>query len=415
MAASKHAQSVRHGRRPACWRAWALAAALVLLLAPRLGAAAQSHEPLSEEDVIGLLNNDVPPARVATFAKQFGVSFEITGEVEGRLRKAGADDELIQTLKSLAPKPSAPAAPKTQPASPPQPTSPAHASPPPAPAPPVLLIESKPGDAQVYIDDAPVGTTSPEGRLKLPNLSPGVHDVRVSMAGYRDFEQSVDLTSGTLTVAANLRRPVAAGQGFLGANISNLNWKLARMFKAPDPLGALIHSVLAGGPAAQAGLKPGDVVRKFNGVALDNASGLVALVRSSNPGQPVTLQILRLGKPLTVTVSLGAAPASVAQHAGSSPLPQGAPLRGVTVQELTPALRMQWSIPATIEGAEVLAVAPGTPAAKALESGDVVEAINRQRVTDVTDFERTASLAHGDTLLLIERQGAGLYVVVSPK
>ena len=58
---------------------------------------------------------------------------------------------------------------------------------------------------------------------------------------------------------------------------------------------------------------------------------------------------------------------------------------------------------------------PKSPAAQSgIRPGDVIESINRQPVHSVADFDRVAAGAKGETLLRINRQGNGVFVVVSP-
>jgi len=172
-----------------------LAAALALLPAP--GNAQRVPKKLTKQDVIDLLTGDVPSDQVAEEARKVGISFQITASVAKDIRDAGGTEDLIRTLRTLAP--SAPATPTAPP--------PRSA---PATSPPVLLIESTPGQSEIYIDDEPMGTTSPEGRLKLTRLAPGDHLVRISLSGYQDHEETVTLTAGhTATVAATLQRPAA--------------------------------------------------------------------------------------------------------------------------------------------------------------------------------------------------------------
>ncbi|MCJ7504713.1 MAG: hypothetical protein MUP80_16890 [Acidobacteriia bacterium] len=59
---------------------------------------------LSESDIVDLLENYVPPQRVAAVAREKGIDFAVSSRVEERLRKAGADDALIRTLRELLPK-----------------------------------------------------------------------------------------------------------------------------------------------------------------------------------------------------------------------------------------------------------------------------------------------------------------------
>ncbi len=170
--------------------------AVSLLFSVSLSAAEQkSRKPASKSDIIGLLEASVSPQEVEDLVKQYGVSFELTRQTETELRQAGATDDLLRAIRAARP-----SGPSTPPARPPA-SNPAT----PSVSRLMLIIESSPGGAQVYIDDEPIGTTSPEGRLKLSHLTPGEHRVRLSLQGRRDSEQTIQLTAGqTTTVTAAL-------------------------------------------------------------------------------------------------------------------------------------------------------------------------------------------------------------------
>ena len=76
------------------------------------------------------------------------------------------------------------------------------------------------------------------------------------------------------------------------------------------PAGNGASGVFPGSPAAVAGLKDGDQIVSVDGVAIDLAHDLGALVLPHLPGDKVVLHILRAGKALDVTVTLGTLPAS---------------------------------------------------------------------------------------------------------
>jgi hypothetical protein len=160
-------------------------------------AAQKAKKPLSKDDVIGLLEGQVEPARVADVARSEGITFEMNPATEKDLRDAGADEHLLSVLRDLAPKP------KSEPATP--------SNPPPSSAPPILAIEATPGGAQVYIDDELKATTSPQGKVRFSQLGPGEHSVRLSVPGYTDYEQKVELKPGqTTNVYATLAAVKAA-------------------------------------------------------------------------------------------------------------------------------------------------------------------------------------------------------------
>jgi serine protease Do len=201
-------------------------------------------------------------------------------------------------------------------------------------------------------------------------------------------------------------------RGYLGATIGPVTPELAQEFKAPDTSGALVQDVSPGGPAAKAGLKPGDIIRKFNGQTVGDSAELLAMVASTNPGTPVTLEVFRNGQPQTVTITLEQRPSNLAYAGGPSRSPNEGALRGVAVQNLTADLRKQLGVPSETHGVVVTEVDPGSPAAQYLTQGDIIMSINRHDVNSVADFNKFAADAQGQTLLRVMRQGQAAFVVI---
>jgi serine protease Do len=204
-------------------------------------------------------------------------------------------------------------------------------------------------------------------------------------------------------------------RGYLGATIGPVTSDLAREFKVPDTSGALVQDVARGGPAEKAGLKPGDVIRKFNGRPVNDSTDLLAMAANTNPGTPVTLDILRDGESKTVKVTLEQRPADLSYAGGTRRSPSEGALRGVAVQNLTSALRKQLGVPQDVHGVVVTDVAPESPAAQYLEQGDIILSINHHDVSSVTDFNRLATQAKGQTLLRVLHQGEAVFVVIPPE
>jgi putative serine protease PepD len=67
---------------------------------------------------------------------------------------------------------------------------------------------------------------------------------------------------------------------------------------------AIVHSVTSGGPAAKAGIKEGDVITAVDGSETEGADAVIAAIRSHQPGQQVTVTVLRDGSSKTVTATL---------------------------------------------------------------------------------------------------------------
>jgi serine protease Do len=216
-------------------------------------------------------------------------------------------------------------------------------------------------------------------------------------------------------VMEDLVKSGKVSRGYLGAQIQSLDEGLAHAFAVPDTSGALVENVSPGGPADNAQLKNGDVIRKYNGQAVTDAGQLIALVTDTIPGTVATLDILRDGKSLNVKITLGERPSALGVHASLGKPPAQGTLGGVSVQSLTPELREQLGVPPGTQGVVISNLDPSSPAAQSgIRQGDVIESINRQPVHSVADFERLAAEAKADTLLRINRQGSGAFVVVSP-
>ncbi|HXH49696.1 MAG TPA: DegQ family serine endoprotease [Terriglobia bacterium] len=214
-------------------------------------------------------------------------------------------------------------------------------------------------------------------------------------------------------VMEDLVKTGKVSRGYLGAFIQSLSPGLAKEFDVPDTSGALVQNVTPDGPAAKAGLQNGDVIRKFNGQDVTGAGSLTSQVTETNPGTAVTLDVLRNGKPASVKVTLGERPANEGTASGESNETSGGVLGGISVQNLTPALRNQLGVAENVTGVAVSQVDPDSPAAAYLQQGDVIESINRQPVRNVADFNRLAGSAKGQVLLRVNRQGVGMFLVIS--
>lgn len=216
-------------------------------------------------------------------------------------------------------------------------------------------------------------------------------------------------------VMGDLIKTGKVSRGYLGVTIRSLDEGLAKQFKVPDLAGALVQDVSKGGPADKAGVKSGDVIRKINGQTVEDSNQLMAMVTDMNPGADVKLDILRDGQPMTIHLTLAERPGNLPTTVGTGKAPSEGALRGITVQNLTPSVRDQLGLSSDVHGVVITELDPNSPAAQAqLEPGDVIESINRHPINTVADFDRWAAEAKGQTLLRINRQGNGVFVVITP-
>lgn len=103
-------------------------------------------------------------------------------------------------------------------------------------------------------------------------------------------------------------------KAYLGVRYITIDQDVATQLHLPVSSGALIRSgsgdagVVAGSPAAQAGLRVGDIITKINGKAVREGSGLVTQLSRFKPGDKVDMAVIRDSKEQTIKVTLGAFP-----------------------------------------------------------------------------------------------------------
>ncbi|HEX4810203.1 MAG TPA: Do family serine endopeptidase [Bryobacteraceae bacterium] len=219
-------------------------------------------------------------------------------------------------------------------------------------------------------------------------------------------------------------------RGYIGVTLEPLNSALAQQFGAPNTNGAVVTDVAPGQPGAKAGLQSGDVITAIDGSKVQDSTDLTMKVTEHAPGQSVTLDVLRNGKPMKVNVTLGLRPTEVdfAQRGGKNPEQNNGPDNGdnnkstsygISVQAITPEIAQQVGVPAGTHGVVVTEIEPDSPAAdptKGIGQGSVITAVNRQPVNNIQDFKRLMGEANGKPVLLTVNNGGSItFTVVESK
>jgi len=203
-------------------------------------------------------------------------------------------------------------------------------------------------------------------------------------------------------------------RGWLGVTIQPLTQELAKQFNLKEEKGALVGDVAEGGPAEKAGLQRGDVITEYEGKKVDEPYQLRNMVANTAPGQGVDIKIIRGDKTEARQVTIGEMPTQMQKPSKGE---FNNLLKGVTVQNLTPDVYNQLNLPKRLRGVVVSEVAGDSPAAMSLMQGDVIQEINRQKIANVTDYEKVVSEINADKniLLLIFRGGTSLFLTLSAK
>lgn len=188
-----------------------------------------------------------------------------------------------------------------------------------------------------------------------------------------------------MEVVAQLREKGKVSRGFLGVSIQEVTKELADAYGLERPAGALIASVEPDSPADKAGLKSGDVVTQFNGLAINLAAELPQAIGRAKVGETYPLSVVRDRKPLKLQVKVQPIPEEqVASTKSASP---DLSRLGLTLRDL------QESEKATLKvagGAFVTKVAAGSGADAGLRNGDVITRLGSTAITSAREFVAAA-------------------------
>jgi serine protease Do len=214
-------------------------------------------------------------------------------------------------------------------------------------------------------------------------------------------------------VMDQLRTDGKVVRGRLGVTIQNVTADIASSLKLPVVAGALVSGVEPGSAAEKAGLKQGDVIVGIGGERLADNNALRNRIASTRPGTKIAVDILRDGKPQTVTATVDLLAPKGTELAASEGRPDPSGF-GMTVEPLTPEIARSLQLRRRTKGVVVREVNPdGAAAAAGLEPGDVIAQVNGQPVT--TPAELKAALSKSTdrpALLLVARKDAELFVTM---
>src|SRR6202789_1583776 len=193
----------------------------------------------------------------------------------------------------------------------------------------------------------------------------------------------------------------------LGVEVQTMDKTRADSFKLKTPNGALVAKVAPDSAAAQAGLKVGDVILKFDGDPIVDAGQLSARVGVAAPGDKATLDVWRDGKTLTLSATIGNAAEATAADNNAGEAAHGR--LGLSVRPLSPDERRQGGAPGGlgVEDAE------GHAAEAGIQAGDVVLSVDGTSVQSVDQLRQLIQDHGKQVALLIQRGDARLFVPVT--
>ena len=110
------------------------------------------------------------------------------------------------------------------------------------------------------------------------------------------------------TVLESIVRDGQVSRGWIGVEPNDLSPELAETFGVKASSGVIITGVLQNGPAAQAGIRPGDVITAVAGKTTASVSDLLSQVAALKPGAPAHFTLMRRDEKVDIDVTPGLRP-----------------------------------------------------------------------------------------------------------
>ncbi len=213
------------------------------------------------------------------------------------------------------------------------------------------------------------------------------------------------------TVLASILKQGKVVHAWFGATGKTVTADLAKNLGLPRPQGVVITRVAANSPAARAGIKSGDVVRKVNGHAAGEVEELQYLLASMPIGTTTTLDITRDGVEQSVRMTLEGPPEIPAR---TPTILQGhQPLQGVTVANLNPAFAEELGRSYNEPEVVITKISPNTYAAQVgTQPGDVILAVNKTDIKTVQDLVDALKVPVESWTITLNRGGQTLQFTV---
>jgi serine protease Do len=277
--------------------------------------------------------------------------------------------------------------------------------------------------AQVMQTDAAINPGNSGG----PLLNIRGEVIGINTAIYTDARQQGNIGIGfaiPINTVRDLLPQLRSGKitrGMIGVSVGPIPANAVDEFGLKDRKGALVATVSKGGPAAKAGIEPGDVIVAYNGKPVANRDELVRMVVSTKPGSTVPVKVIRDKQEKTLNITIDEL--NLEQEGNRSeraettdPDEEASSGFGMTLSNITPDVARRLHLDSDVRGAVVVDVEPQSPAARSgISTGDVILQVNRRPVSSVNEASRELSRVQsgGTAFLLILRGGQETFVTVT--
>jgi serine protease Do len=233
--------------------------------------------------------------------------------------------------------------------------------------------------------------------------------------GYMGISFAIPIDEAT-RVADQLKTTGRVSRGRIGVSIDQVTKEVAESIGLGKPMGALVRSVEAGGPAEKAGVEAGDIITRFEGRTVEKSGDLPRIVGGVKPGSKATLQVFRRGgyKDLSVIVA-EVEPDRDRRAAGerdTKPAPAVVGTLGIAVTDLTEAQKRELKVKNGVR----VETAEGVAARAGVREGDVILSLDNTEITGAKQFETVvARLDKTKPVTALVRRGDSVnFLIIRP-
>jgi Do/DeqQ family serine protease len=267
-------------------------------------------------------------------------------------------------------------------------------------------------DYQFFIQtDAPINPGNSGGALvDLDGRLVGINTAIFSRSGgSQGIGFAIPANMVRVVVASAEHGGKAVQRPWLGAKLQAVTADIADSLGLPRPTGALVVNLVHDSPAAQAGLKPGDLILSVDGQSVDDPNAFDYRFATKPLGGSAELGLRRNGKMLTVRVALRTAPELPLDEIT---IRSRSPFSGAKVANLSPALADELQLNNAEHGVVILDVDAGSYASNiGFRRGDVIVSVNSQRIEKTKDLARAASVPTRSWRVILQRGGRQITAV----
>ncbi|MEO1193065.1 MAG: DegQ family serine endoprotease [Pseudomonadota bacterium] len=206
------------------------------------------------------------------------------------------------------------------------------------------------------------------------------------------------------TVIASAREGGEVARPWHGLRGSTVTSELAGKLNLERPGGVVVEALYPNGPAARAGLRPGDVILAVESYAVLDERALLFRLATVGIGRSVELQVVRRGDRLSLTLLLEGPPNMPALAARR--LSGQQPLAGAVIGNISPALAQTMGMEEVWDGVVVLEVPRNSTARRfGFRPGDILRALNEERMETADELEAALEKPVARWTLTLERNG----------